>query len=81
MSITCDTSYKVTALLKCVTEFKSYLSFLLMTEPITDEGGEETGVPGENPRRLASINAKVAIQLILQSEEAARVRPKYACVC
>ena len=28
-----------------------------MTEPLTDEGGEETGVPGENPGRRASENA------------------------
>ena len=24
---------------------------------LTDEGGEETGLPGENPRQLASENA------------------------
>ena len=26
-----------------------YLSFILLAEPLTDEGGEETGVPIENP--------------------------------
>ena len=26
-------------------------------KPLTDEGGEETGVPGENPRRRASEKA------------------------
>ena len=26
-----------------------YLSFILLPEPLTDERGEETGVPGENP--------------------------------
>ena len=31
-----------------------YLSFILWAEPLTDEGGEETGVPGENPWRQAS---------------------------
>ena len=34
-----------------------YLSFILLAEPLTDEGGEETGVPGENPWRQASENA------------------------
>ena len=33
-----------------------YLSFVLLAEPLTDEGGEETGVPGENPWRRASEN-------------------------
>ena len=28
-----------------------------MDEPLTDEGGEETGVPGENPWRRAPENA------------------------
>ena len=31
-----------------------YLSFILLAESLTDEGGEETGVLGENPRRRAS---------------------------
>ena len=31
-----------------------YLSFILLAEPLTAEGGEETGVPGENPWRRAS---------------------------
>ena len=26
-----------------------YLSFILLAEPLTDEGGEETRVPGETP--------------------------------
>ena len=41
-----------------LTEFKSYyLTFILLAEPLTDEGGEETGVPGANPWRHASENA------------------------
>ena len=35
----------------------TYLSFILLAEPLTNEGGEETGVPGENPWRRASYNA------------------------
>ena len=31
-----------------------YFSFILLPEPLTYEGGEKTGVPGENPRRRAS---------------------------
>ena len=34
-----------------------YLSFILLAEPLTDKGGEETGVPGENPWQRASENA------------------------
>ena len=34
-----------------------YLSFIFWAGPLTDEGGEETGVPGENPWRRASENA------------------------
>ena len=65
VQITCNTSsayhvqhvalratwYEGTAQLLSLTEFKShfYLSFILLAEPLTDEGGEETGVPGENP--------------------------------
>ena len=30
-----------------------YLSFILLAGPFTDEGGEETGVSGENPWRRA----------------------------
>ena len=26
-----------------------YLSYILLAEPLTDEGGEESGVPGETP--------------------------------
>ena len=31
------------------------LSFILLTEPLTDDGGEETRVPGENPWRRGII--------------------------
>ena len=34
-----------------------YFSFILLAEPLTDEGGEEIGVPGENPWSRASGNA------------------------
>ena len=34
-----------------------YLSCTLLAEPLTNEGGEETGVPGERPWRRASENA------------------------
>ena len=34
-----------------------HFDFVLLAEPLTDEGGEEIGVPGENPRRRASENA------------------------
>ena len=30
---------------------------MLLAEPLADDGGEETGVPGENPWRRASENA------------------------
>ena len=33
-----------------------YFSFILLAEPLTDEGREETGVSGENPQRRASEN-------------------------
>ena len=33
------------------------LSFILLAEPLTEEGGEKTGVPGENPWWQASENA------------------------
>ena len=32
-----------------LTECKSQCSFNLLAEPLSDKGGEETGVPGENP--------------------------------
>ena len=35
-------------------EIAFYFGFILLAEPSTDEGGEETGVPGENPWRRAS---------------------------
>ena len=68
MQITCNTSsschvqyivlyatwYEGTAQLLSLIELKSHLlSFILLAEPLTDEGGEETGVPGENPWRRA----------------------------
>ena len=34
-----------------------YFSFILLAEPLTDEGWEETGVPKENPWQQASENA------------------------
>ena len=47
-----------TAHLFSLTELKSHLSsFILLAEPLTDAGGEETGVPGEIPWRRASENA------------------------
>ena len=45
----CATWYEGTAQLLSVTELKPL--FVLLAEQLTDEGGEETGVPGENPRR------------------------------
>ena len=38
-------------------EIAFVFSFILLAEPLTDEGGEETGEPGENPWRRASENA------------------------
>ena len=64
VQITCNTSganhvqlvvlratwYETTAQLLSLTEFKSHFfkGFILLAEPLTDEGGEETGVPGES---------------------------------
>ena len=48
----CATWYEWTAQLLSLTELKPHLFELfkiLLAEPLTDEGGEETGVPGENP--------------------------------
>ena len=53
-------TYEGTAQLLSLTEFKSLFfknSFNILAEPLTDEGGEETGVPGENPWRRATENA------------------------
>ena len=65
VQITCDTLsaylvqyvmlrvtwYEGTAPLLRLTEFKSHLlSSFLLAEPLTDEGGEETGVPGKKNR-------------------------------
>ena len=65
VQITCNTSsayhvqhvlhatwYEGTGQLLSLTDFKSHLFdlfFILLAEPLTDERGEETGVPGENP--------------------------------
>ena len=53
--ITCNKScavtwYEGTAQLLSLTEFKSHfiLALFYWLKPFTDEGGEETGVPGEN---------------------------------
>ena len=45
------TWYKGTAQLLSLTEFKSHLFqlYFLLAEPLTDEGREEAGVPGESP--------------------------------
>ena len=32
-----------------IVEIAFIFSFILLSEPLTDEGGEETGVPGEIP--------------------------------
>ena len=49
----CATWNEGTAQLLSLTECKSHLFenivFIALAEPLTDEGGEETGVPGENP--------------------------------
>ena len=53
------TWYEGTDQLLSLTELKSHLFelFFLLAEPLTDEGGEETGVPGENPWRQDSETA------------------------
>ena len=52
------TWYEETAQLLSLTELKSHLfTFILLAEPLTEEGGEKTGVPGGNPWRRASENA------------------------
>ena len=55
----CATWYEGTAQLLSLIEFELHLFelFILLAEPLTDEGGEETGVPRENPWRRASENA------------------------
>ena len=54
----CATWYEGTAQLLSLTELdRIYFSFVLLAEPLSDEGGEETGVPRENPQRRASENA------------------------
>ena len=56
--VLCATWYEGTAQLLSLTGFNRVsLSFILLAEPFTDDGGEETGVPGEKPWRRASENA------------------------
>ena len=56
-NLPCASWYEVTAQLFSLIEFKHiYLSYISLAEPSTNEGGEETGVPGENPRWPASEN-------------------------
>ena len=52
-----------------------YCSFILLTEPLTSEGGEETGVPGENPWRWASENATYSNQKIQAPSETQTCTP------
>ena len=51
-----------------------YLNFISLAEPLTDEGGEETGVPGENPWRRASENVcqPACLSVCLSAYETAR---------
>ena len=50
-SIPCVTWYEGTAQLLNLTEFKSlHLALCYWLQRLTDEGGEETGVPGGNPQ-------------------------------
>ena len=53
------TWYEATVQLLRLTECKSHLfeSLLLLAALLSDEGGEDIGVPGENPWRRASENA------------------------
>ena len=61
--IVCNMSFvmwcKETSQLSILTEFKSHLTVALFhwLKSKTDEGGEITGLPGENPRRRALENA------------------------
>ena len=48
--------YEGTAQLLSLSLNQIYLSFILLAEPLTDEGGEETRIPGENPGWQASEN-------------------------
>ena len=54
----CAMWYKWRAQLLSLAGFKSHLFEILLAESLTDEGGEETGEPGENPWQRASENAK-----------------------
>ena len=54
----CATWYEGIVQLLILTEFKFiYFRFIVLTEPLTNEGGEETGMPGEKPQWQASENA------------------------
>ena len=49
---------ELTTQLLSLTELnRIYFNFILLAEALTDKGGEETGVPGEDPWRRASENA------------------------
>ena len=46
----CTEWYEGIAQLLSLAEFESHLlNFILLAEPLTDEGEEESGVPRENP--------------------------------
>ena len=47
----CATWYEGTAQLLSLTELKSHLSFISLAEPVTDEGGEETGILGKKKQK------------------------------
>ena len=49
-NMSCATWYEGTAQLLSLTELESHLFefYFILPEPLTDEGGVETGVPGEN---------------------------------
>ena len=50
-NMSCATCYEGTTQLLSLRELNCiYFSFILLDEKLTDEGGEESGVPRENPR-------------------------------
>ena len=61
--VTCHVVRRISSAIKfvcvcvCVCVCDIYFSFILLAEQLTNEGGEESGVPGENPWRQASENA------------------------
>ena len=55
--MSCATWYEETAQLLSLSLNCIDLSFILLAEALTDEGGEKTGEPRENPWRQASENA------------------------